>query len=160
MGLIRIENLNELSEVRNLAFRIWQEHYVPIIGQAQVDFMLENMYDLDSLGRQVASGDLFYLIEDTAQYVGFISIKESEPNSWFLNKLYVEMGDQRKGLGAAVLKEIWEKHAVNEMRLQVNRQNYKAINFYFKMGFVIERVADFDIGGGYYMNDFVMLWRR
>jgi ribosomal protein S18 acetylase RimI-like enzyme len=43
------------------------------------------------------------------------------------------------------------------MRLQVNRQNYTAINFYFKLGFTIERVADFDIGHGFFMNDFVML---
>jgi hypothetical protein len=28
------------------------------------------------------------------------------------------------------------------------------------VGFVIERVADFDIGDGYFMNDFVMLYRR
>ena len=46
------------------------------------------------------------------------------------------------------------------IRLQVNRMNYKAINFYFKHGFVIEKVADFDIGDGYFMNDFVMIWRR
>ncbi len=45
------------------------------------------------------------------------------------------------------------------VRLQVNRQNMKAINFYFKMGFVIEQVADFDIGDGYFMNDFVMVYR-
>ena len=49
---------------------------------------------------------------------------------------------------------------MREMRLQVNRQNYKAINFYFKVGFVIERVADFDIGDGYFMNDFVMVYRN
>ena len=40
----------------------------------------------------------------------------------------------------------------------VNRMNYKAVNFYFKSGFTIEKVADFDIGDGYFMNDFVMIW--
>jgi hypothetical protein len=40
----------------------------------------------------------------------------------------------------------------------VNRQNYKAINFYFKLGFKIQTVADFDIGNGYVMNDFVMVF--
>ena len=39
-------------------------------------------------------------------------------------------------------------------------QNYKSINFYFKNGFVIERVADFDIGNNFVMNDFVMIWKR
>jgi ribosomal protein S18 acetylase RimI-like enzyme len=45
------------------------------------------------------------------------------------------------------------------IRLTVNRQNFKSINFYFKLGFKIEKVADFDIGNGYFMNDFVMLWK-
>ena len=47
-----------------------------------------------------------------------------------------------------------------ELRLTVNRQNFKSINFYFKNGFKIEQVADFDIGNGYVMNDFVMVWRK
>jgi hypothetical protein len=54
----------------------------------------------------------------------------------------------------AILKMFPESKA---MRLQVNRKNYKSINFYFKMGFVIEEVADFDIGDGYLMEDFVMV---
>jgi hypothetical protein len=34
--------------------------------------------------------------------------------------------------------------------------NYKAINFYFKNGFVIESLLDLNIGEGFQMNDFVM----
>jgi ribosomal protein S18 acetylase RimI-like enzyme len=50
--------------------------------------------------------------------------------------------------------------SAQSIRLTVNRENYKAINFYFKLGFKIEKVADFDIGQGYVMNDFVMLWGK
>ena len=65
---------------------------------------------------------------------------------------------QRGGLGGWILGALTpEMPGLRELRLQVNRQNFKAINFYFKMGFVIECVADFDIGDGYFMNDFVML---
>ncbi|MBK7966419.1 MAG: hypothetical protein IPK10_14825 [Bacteroidetes bacterium] len=42
--------------------------------------------------------------------------------------------------------------------MTVNRTNLKAINFYFKKGFTIEEVKDFDIGNNYFMNDFVMLY--
>jgi hypothetical protein len=41
--------------------------------------------------------------------------------------------------------------------LTVNRKNYKAINFYFKNGFTIKEIADFDIGNGFFMNDFIMI---
>lgn len=79
----------------------------------------------------------------------------------FLNKLYIDTREQGRGLGQAIWQNVLLLLSdLREMRLQVNRQNYKAINFYFKVGFVIERVADFDIGDGYFMNDFVMLYRR
>lgn len=65
---------------------------------------------------------------------------------------------QHKNLGSLLLEAMLSSLPENiVIRLQVNRSNYKAINFYFKKGFVIERAEDFDIGNGYFMNDFVMI---
>lgn len=160
MRVTKIENLLELQVVQNLAIKIWNDHYVSIIGQEQVDYMLGRFYLLDALAQQVASGDVFFLLKDEANALGFASIKKVEGDSWFVNKLYVETTEQRRGMGRFLLEELIETQSIKTMRLQVNRQNYKAINFYFKMGFVIERVADFDIGDGYFMNDFVMVWGK
>ena len=41
------------------------------------------------------------------------------------------------------------------LQLQVNRYN-KARNFYENLGFTVLYKADFDIGNGYFMNDYVM----
>ena len=57
MRVTRIENIEELKIVRHLAERIWNDHYVEIIGQDQVDYMLGRMYDLESLRHQMAGGD-------------------------------------------------------------------------------------------------------
>jgi len=159
MRVTRIENIEELKIVRHLAERIWNDHYVEIIGQEQVDYMLGRMYDLESLRHQMAGGDVFYLLYSDALPLGFSSIRKENVGSWFMNKLYVETTEHRKGMGAYFFKELIAINDIQTIRLQVNRQNYKAINFYFKMGFVIERVADFDIGDGYFMNDFVMVWQ-
>ncbi len=158
MRVTKIENLLELQVVQELAVNIWNDHYVSIIGQEQVNYMLGRFYLLDALEQQVASGDVFYLLFEGPQPLGFTSIKKEADGSWFLNKLYVETTEQRRGMGRFLLEELIQNHEIKSMRLQVNRQNYKAINFYFKRGFVIERVADFDIGEGYFMNDFVMVW--
>lgn len=152
----------DLPIVRELAQRIWNDHYPDIIGQEQVDFMLEKMYDLKSLELQLEKGDIFYLTavggsEQDLVYGGFASVKEMEHGRWFLNKLYVDTELQRSGLGKGLLDFLLSEHNIKELRLQVNRQNFKAINFYFRNGFVIESVADFDIGDGYFMNDFIML---
>jgi hypothetical protein len=37
--------------------------------------------------------------------------------------------------------------------------NYKSVNFYFRLGFIIEKTTDIDIGDGYFMNDFIMLYQ-
>ena len=160
MHVKKIENSMELQMVQDLARKIWNAHYVSIIGQEQVNYMLGRMYDLESLERQLASGDVFYLLFEGPQPLGFASIKKEADASWFLNKLYVETTEHRRVLGGFLLEALIENHDIQSMRLQVNRQNYKAINFYFKWGFVIERVADFDIGDGYFMNDFVIVWRK
>ena len=53
-----------------------------------------------------------------------------------------------------ILDEIKQKGA-KALELQVHRQN-KARNFYEKLGFVIIKEKDFDIGNGFFMNDYVM----
>jgi hypothetical protein len=50
-----------------------------------------------------------------------------------------------------------KKNKNYKLKLTVNRKNFKAINFYFKNGYIIESVEDFDIGESYLMNDFVMV---
>lgn len=157
MRLISATRNRDFEIIQKLAVRIWNDHYIPIIGQEQVDYMLTQMYDLDSLCQQNSAGHLFYLVADSEDYLGFASIKETAESQWFLNKLYVDSQKQRGGIGSYMLNEMMKLHPIKELRLQVNRKNFKAINFYFKQGFKIERVADFDIGNGYYMNDFVMV---
>lgn len=155
-----LSDISQLSEVRELAYTIWNDHYPEIIGQEQVDYMLDKMYDLQSLKNQLEKGDMFYLVRDGDLSLGFASITKEQSGDWFLNKLYVDTTKQRSGVGKGLMDYIISENSIDTIRLQVNRQNYKAINFYFKYGFVIERVADFDIGDGYFMNDFIMIWKR
>jgi len=154
--------LEDLDKIIDLAHRIWNDHYPEIIGQEQVDYMLKRMYDKKSLELQLQSNDQFFLSKEelTQKFTGFLSIKEVESGHYFINKFYIDTNTQRSGVGREFFKFFVEEFNPQIIRLQVNRMNYKAINFYFKNGFVIEKAADFDIGDGYFMNDFVMIWRR
>ena len=150
-----------ISAIQALARVIWNDHYPSIIGQDQVDYMLNRFYSHGAMLEQMQHGQQFSLVMLDGVAVGFVAIEQRGEGSYFLNKFYIDTHCQRRGVGRGV----WELLLTNltslcEMRLQVNRQNHKAINFYFKMGFVIEQVADFDIGDGYFMNDFVMLYQR
>lgn len=149
----------ELATVAQLAVQIWNAHYVPIIGQQQVDYMLNRMYSPQSLLEQRnAKNHIFYLVEDAGAVQGFISVHRETGDDWFLNKFYILPQHAAKGLGTRAFEALKEKLRPKKITLTVNRQNYKSINFYFKNQFRISRVADFDIGGGFVMNDFVMEW--
>lgn len=151
----------DIPRIRALAERIWNLHYPPIIGQAQVDYMLERMYSSESLSDQMLRQQhRFYLVIYKGSEAGFISVYPETEQNWFISKFYIDQDLAGKGIGSAVFEAIKSLCAATCFRLTVNRQNIKAINFYFKLGFRIEKVSDFDIGGGYVMNDFVMSWGK
>jgi diamine N-acetyltransferase len=151
---------DDLPRIASLAERIWWQHYPAIISHEQITYMLHKMYTPESLRQQIREGHHFYLVSANGQYLGFISVRAESDNAWFLNKFYIDQDQAGKGVGSAAFAEMLRLLEPREVTLTVNRQNYKSINFYFKHGFRIDRVEDFDIGGGFVMNDFVMKWRR
>jgi ribosomal protein S18 acetylase RimI-like enzyme len=166
MHTIRIQPavLADISTISNLAEEIWRKHYPSIIGVQQVEYMLSTLYSGTLLDRQIREGTQQYFLlfqEGNAAPVGFISVETRNDNSGFIHKFYILQTFQRNGIGSGAFQALLNQFStVSEFRLQVNRQNIQAINFYFKLGFKIEKVADFDIGHGYFMNDFIMIWNH
>jgi diamine N-acetyltransferase len=142
-----------------LAKTVWNQHYRTIITQEQIDYMLHKMYSTESLLEQMqVKNHLFFLVQVNETVAGFISVHREQENDWFLNKFYIDQTLAAKGIGGKAFEELKKIIQPSKITLTVNRQNFKSINFYFKNGFKIEQVADFDIGNGYVMNDFVMTW--
>lgn len=151
----------ELPAIRELAVKIWNQYYPAIISQAQITYMLEKMYSVTSLRHQAETESHdFYFIERSGARIGFLSVKAEDGQNWFINKFYIDQDLSSNGIGSDVFRALKTITGAARFRLTVNRLNFKAINFYFKNGFKIEEVADFDIGNGYQMNDFVMVWQR
>jgi RimJ/RimL family protein N-acetyltransferase len=157
--LLKAVSETEIEKIADLAKIIWQKHYPPIIGQAQVDYMLKTMYDPESLLIQInEKGQQFYFIIFENETIGFISVTNEKDGCWMLNKFYVLDKEAGKGIGTEILEELKKIIQPKKIRLTVNRNNFKSINFYFKNGFRIDSVAQFDIGEGYIMDDFIMVW--
>lgn len=163
--MIQLETIkeNELKELAEMADKIWKVHYVPIIGMEQVTYMLEKFYSFEALKNQISDGQKFYFILDGNLKKGFVSISRTAENTWFINKFYILPEHQSGNIGTEVMRKILSTMLSKNpnqdfnIRLTVNRQNFKAINFYFKNGFKIEKIEDFNIGNGYFMNDFIMI---
>jgi ribosomal protein S18 acetylase RimI-like enzyme len=150
-------NIENISLIAQLAEKIWREHYPSIISEAQIEFMLKDRYSKEAIEKDMARGEGYFVAYDKDKAVAYASI-ELKGDYYYLHKFYVDVSKHRSGIGKNffdyLLKQI---DSSKPIRLQVNRLNFKAVNFYFKAGFVIESVGDFDIGGGFFMNDFVML---
>lgn len=155
----------DIPLIRQLTFAIWPQTYSHLLSKEQLDYMLDMMYSSASLQKQMEEdGCIFIIVYDDGEPVAFASYaqhpadNESKPKIWKLNKIYILSTHQRKGTGKFIINyiidEIKPKHA-KALQLQVNRQN-KAKDFYEKLGFKIIQTADFDIGNGYFMNDYVM----
>ena len=155
---IRKADEKDIDAIINLAHKIWHAHYPDIITVEQIKFMLDTMYSRKAIDEQMQNGYTWLMAFDNEQPLGFLSCNKVSDGNYFLNKLYVDTSRQRTGVGYALLSKCLQMcDGIKTIRLQVNRKNYKAINFYFKNGFIIEDSKDFDIGNGYFMNDFVMV---
>ena len=149
----------DLDTIAKLAKKIWNQYYTAIISQEQIDYMLTNMYSLDSLRSQInEKKHQFYFISSQNEAIGFISVHQESSSAWFINKFYIDQRIAKKGIGTAAFQQLIQLIRAQKISLTVNRQNFKSINFYFKNGFKIDHAADFDIGNGFVMNDFVMVW--
>jgi GNAT superfamily N-acetyltransferase len=154
---IKEATLNDIPVIHKLATEIWRQHYPDIISGEQIEYMLDMMYSEKSLREQMQKGHKFFIAVDETP-AGYLSYSHPSDNNYFLHKFYIETDKQRKGSGKQMLNYLLNRIPDGSfLRLTVNRKNHKAINFYFKNGFTIEEVKDFDIGNGFLMEDFVMV---
>jgi ribosomal protein S18 acetylase RimI-like enzyme len=155
---IRKATIADIGLVRELTFKVWPQTYASILTQAQIDYMLELIYSSQSLQQQMDSGSQFIIVYENEEPVGFAAYLEKDPSVYKLDKIYILSSQQGKGTGRFVIdhiiKEIKKKQAT-ALQLQVNRYN-KAKSFYEKLGFEVIDEKDFDIGNGFFMNDYVM----
>lgn len=117
------------------------------------------MYNYNTLHKQMTEeGHTFLLAEDNFQHIGFAGFSPYLGTTWKLHKLYVLPFQQKTGAGKALLAQaesIAMEQGATSILLNVNRQN-NAFHFYQRMGYQIESEGDFDIGAGFFMNDYVM----
>jgi len=160
MTSIRSLSLDEMSHVQALAHKIWPVAYKEILSQKQLDYMLNWMYSIESLTQQIEEGHHYFGIFGTSEMVGFLDVQPNHPDekALKLNKIYVLPSYHGRGFGFQLMQfaiDFAKKKEQNTISLQVNRFN-KAKDFYTKIGFTIKEEKDFDIGNGYFMNDYVM----
>lgn len=147
---------DEIHLIEKLAYQIWPVVYNRILSEQQIKYMLKTFYPVEYLIAQLHTGTKFYLITENNKNIGFISYAD-RGDDYYIQKFYLDPAKSGKNIGTHVYNRILEELSpLKPIRLNVNRYNIKAINFYFKIGFKIESFEDIKIGAGFAMNDFVM----
>ncbi|HOG16996.1 MAG TPA: GNAT family N-acetyltransferase [Syntrophales bacterium] len=157
-GIVPVSTDEAIGAVEALAREIWTEHYTPIIGKAQVDYMLEHFQSREAIAGQIREGYAYFLLEEGGERVGYLSIQPRQ-NELFLSKIYVKVSERGKGHARAAVHFVEgfarERH-LTRITLTVNKNNSGSIRAYERLGF--EKVEDLvqDIGGGFVMDDYRM----
>lgn len=154
----REEHLPALIE---LAGVIWRQHYPGIISHAQIDYMLEKMYSLETLREQLRSQDIrFVRLMVSEKFVGFAAYGPTvEPGVMKLHKCYLLPELHGQGYGSLLLQhceEAVERFGARRVILAVNKQNTKAFDAYRRNGYVVTESVVVDIGDGFVMDDYIM----
>lgn len=151
----------QIAEVARLAREIWNQHYAPVIGQGQVDYMLERFQSVSAITDQLAEGYEYYLVSSGQAVAGYLAVvPRPGEGACQLSKLYLRQAVRGQGLGREMIA--FAEHraravGAGQLWLTVNRHNAGPIAFYEAMGFQNVGPTVADIGGGYVMDDFKMV---
>lgn len=155
---IEVLTEEQIEIVESLAAEIWTEHYVPIIGKEQVDYMLDRFQSKESISDQIRSGFLYFLIKEDKQFIGYIGVRQ-KGDELFLSKIYIESSERGKGLGKKAIhfiERLAKEKGLRKIVLTVNKNNRVAIKAYEKLGFKNLGSVIQEIGGGFVMDDYKM----
>lgn len=156
---ISIHPVNTAEEIQltaQLAFEIWNQHFVPIIGQQQVDYMLAHFQSTEAMTQQIANGMRYRIVCCDGKPVGYCAY-QLEAERTFLSKLYIKQAYRGQGLSTALLQEvIRDSVGKRAVYLTVNRHNDQTIAIYRHIGFSVVEEKVKDIGDGFVMDDYIM----
>ena len=148
----------DIPNIARIAPPIWHQHYDPIIGEKQVDYMLEKFQSEKAIHNQMSEGYLYFKVEEDGESVGYFSLEQRDEVDLFISKFYLFNKTRGKGFGRAMLEfiEVFAvKNNCENVKLTVNKYN-PAYKIYLKLGFIKYGSAEFDIGGGFIMDDYLM----
>lgn len=150
----------EIFIISQLAHDIWPEAYKDILSSDQITYMLDWMYNVQTLQEQANTGYLYYLLTEDGRPTGFLGLEPNFPDADVLriHKIYVLPEKQGKGHGRELFNQAMNVAfdlGSHSLHLNVNKFN-KAVDFYKHVGFQVIKEEDIDIGKGYLMEDFVM----
>ncbi|MDI9499035.1 MAG: GNAT family N-acetyltransferase [Bacillota bacterium] len=159
LSFVEVAGYEAIAELARLAAEIWQEAFTYMISDEQIAYMLERFQSAPALTRQIEDENYrYWFVRLGAETAGYLGVQPRE-KTLFLSKVYLLPARRGHGLGAAMLRFAAaqaRRMGLCYLELTVNRSN-PALRLYQREGFQIVREAVADIGGGFVMDDYILV---
>jgi len=152
----------QCAAVAELADEIWHEHYTPIIGAEQVEYMVAKFQSAEQILMDIKENGFIYFTareKGKDKLIGYCGVAPQE-GCLLISKLYVHSDFRGNGISRSFLEKVFTlarlEYGLEKIRLTVNKYNENAIAVHQKNGFEIVESINVDIGGGFFMDDYLM----
>jgi len=160
INTLKVKSQSDIVLVADLAREIWRQHFTPIIGAPQVEYMLEKFQSVEAISSQLKNGTEYYIVSLVNQPVGYTGlVPDDADNKMMISKIYLRNSCRGMGIGNHMLDFIEQeckKRNLSKLWLTVNRFNHGTIEWYVRKGFETVDQVKQDIGNGFFMDDYIM----
>lgn len=164
MSTVTIRPAKTDTDIQNIAIlanEIWHQHFIPIIGLEQVEYMVDKFQSYPAITNQVQNDGYEYfqiLVDD--KLAGYTGV-HAENGALFLSKLYIHESFRGQLLATKALNflvELCKERKLEKIWLTCNKYNSNTLAIYDHLGFKVtdEQVAD--IGNGFVMDDYILTY--
>ena len=155
----KITDAEGLAAIRAIADEVWPETFAPILSPEQIAYMMEMMYAPQVMADELAQGYTFEIVRIDGEDAGYLVCSPYHDDRMKIHNVYLRSRFHGRGVGQAMLEEaqrIARSCGFKRVRLNVNKQNFRAIKAYERNGFCTVESVKNPIGNGFFMDDFVM----
>ena len=97
-----------VNEMSHLATDIVREHFDPLIGKAQNDYMLARFQTPQAIAEQTAHGSRYYFVRENGQDAGFVAFYPRD-GKMYLSKFYLKKEMRGKGYAHEMLSFVLDE---------------------------------------------------
>lgn len=159
LSYVPVTTSAHIDDIAALAREIWNEFYVPIIGRAQVDYMVAKFQSAAAMAAQIGDGYEYFMVQRDGVTIGYCAVIEKpDESALFISKFYLRASERGAGTGRACMEfieQLARRRGLALLWLTVNKGN-PSVNAYKRLGFTIAAALVMDIGGGFVMDDYRM----
>lgn len=133
----------KLQEMKYSIEKLSQKKVLELLLECNNSFtppLSENIpYTIEQYANRLSSNATFVLCSDDGKTIGFIAFYINEESGFlYIPQIWVSDAYQRRGIGAIMMETLKKRisSTIKAIRLEVRKNNRKAVPFYIKFGFI------------------------